>query len=95
MFAVVVKFQLKEGVMDQFLPAMKENAQLSLKDEPCCHRFDVCTDPARPNEVLLYELYTDRAAFDLHLGTPHFNSFDRETAALIADKDVRTYDEVS
>ena len=95
MFAVVVTFEIKPGAMPSFLPAMTDNAQTSLASEPECHRFDVCTDQTRPNEVFLYELYSDRAAFDAHLASAHFKAFDRQVADWIASKDVRTYQEVA
>ncbi|MBO6508518.1 MAG: antibiotic biosynthesis monooxygenase [Roseibium sp.] len=95
MYAVTVLFKIKEGRQDEFLPLMIKNARLSLKDEPGCSRFDVCTDPARPDEVFLYEIYDDAAAFQVHLKTPHFLSFDKQVAGMIADKTVWTYSEVA
>ena len=94
MFAVVVTFRIEAGAMDSFLPAMIANARTSLAEEPGCHQFDVCTDPARPDEVFLYERYTDRAAFDDHLASAHFKAFDARVAPMIAAKEVRTYHEV-
>ncbi|SLN38303.1 putative quinol monooxygenase [Pseudooctadecabacter jejudonensis] len=95
MFVVVVTFQIRAGQMADFLPTMTQNAQTSLAIEAGCHRFDVCTDPDRPNEVFLYELYTDRAAFEAHLHSPHFEAFDHDVANMIIDKTVATYAQVS
>ena len=39
--------------------------------------------------MFLYEVYDDRAAFDAHLSTPHFKSFDAATAGMIRSKKVR------
>lgn len=94
MFAVIVTFEIKPEMIEAFLPLMYENAAASLRDEPGCHRFDVCTDPARPGDVFLYELYTDLAAFDAHRDTPHFRTFERGGGPMIAAKDVRTYETV-
>ncbi|MEM1301676.1 MAG: putative quinol monooxygenase [Pseudomonadota bacterium] len=91
MFAVVVRFQLRADAIDRFLPLMLKNAQISKTDEPGCHQFDVLTDPARPDEVFLYELYTDKAAFDAHLASAHFKAFDAAVTDMIADKGIRTY----
>ena len=95
MFAVVVTFQIKPGAMDAFLPLMAANARTSLAQEPDCHRFDVCTDSARPDEVFLFELYSGRAAFDAHLASAHFLAFDADLAGMIAAKTVQTYDQVT
>lgn len=94
MFAVVVTLQVKDGQMPEFLPAMMENARASLA-EPACQRFDVCTDPDRPNEVFLYEIYDDAAGFDAHLQTSHFKTFDAFAGPLLSAKELRTYQTVA
>lgn len=94
MFAVTVRFQIKQGRQDDFLPLMIENAQTSLKLEPGCHHFDVCTDTDRPGEVFLYELYDDAAAFRAHLASDHFVKFDSMVSSMVADKTVATYSKV-
>ncbi len=91
MYAVCVNFEIKTGHMDDFLPRMRANARLSLETEAGCHQFDVLTDPDQPDDVFLYELYTDRAAFDLHLESAHFQAFNSETADMIAAKSVKTW----
>ena len=95
MYAVVVTFEIREDRIGAFMPAMLRNAQTSLAEEPGCLRFDVCTDPARPTEVFLYELYTDLAAFEAHLASDHFAAFDAHVADMIGTKDIRTYAEVA
>ncbi|MEM1276626.1 MAG: putative quinol monooxygenase [Pseudomonadota bacterium] len=91
MFAVTVIFEVKPGAMGQFLPRMRQQAADSLAREPGCTQFDVWTDPARPNDVFLYELYTDAAAFDTHLASDHFKSFAADVEAIVADKTLLTY----
>ncbi|GAA0780485.1 antibiotic biosynthesis monooxygenase [Roseibium denhamense] len=95
MFVVTVTFQLKPGQKKVFLPLMTENAEASLREEPGCRQFDVCTDPDRPEEVFLYEIYDDAAAFQVHLETEHFLAFDRKIAGMVADKSVKTYRKVA
>ena len=95
MYAVVVTFRINPDDWDAFLPLMAANAMTSLRNEDGCQRFDVCTDPARPHEVFLYELYTDRAAFDAHLSSAHFKTFDAQVAPMIATKSVATYGQVT
>ncbi|MEM6407765.1 MAG: putative quinol monooxygenase [Pseudomonadota bacterium] len=95
MYAVTVSFTIKEGQLDAFLPLMLQNARLSLAHEPDCHQFDVCTDVDRPNEVFLYELYTDAAGFQAHLGSAHFKRFDAEVAEMVGAKEVRFFAQVA
>jgi quinol monooxygenase YgiN len=91
MFAVAVTFTIEAGAFAGFLDAVTGNAALSLKNEQGCRRFDVCTSPDRPDEVFLYELYDDAAAFETHKTMPHYKVFSDLTAPMVAGKVVRTY----
>ena len=94
MYAVCVNFQLKPGKAADFMPLMLNNARTSLRDEPDCHQFDVATDTTNPDAIFLYELYTNRAAFDAHLASAHFKTFDAAVGPMIADKIIQTWDTV-
>lgn len=94
MFAVTVIFRIKAEDFQRFLPLMYANASTSLSSEPGCKVFDVCTDPSRPNEVFLYELYDSEEAFRSHLATPHFLAFDADVGPMIVEKTVASYSEV-
>jgi quinol monooxygenase YgiN len=91
-FVIVVDFRIKPGAMQNFRRLIDENAKASVRDEPGCRRFDVLANRTEADRILLYEVYADRAAFDAHVRTPHFAAFDRESAALVADKSVAEYD---
>lgn len=95
MYAVCVTFELESGAQDAFLRLMHANAQTSLQVEAGCSQFDVLTDPTKSNAVFLYELYTDRAAFDVHLTSDHFVKFDSAVADMVAHKDIKTWVEVA
>ena len=87
--ALVVEFTLREGARAAFLPLVRENAAQSVAREAGCLRFDVLEPEGSPADVLLYEIYTDRAAFDAHLASEHFRQFDAVTRDLVAAKAVR------
>jgi quinol monooxygenase YgiN len=53
-------------------------------DEPGCRAFDVAVRQDAPEIVVFYEVYDDRAAFDVHLKTPHLARFRAGFPALIA-----------
>jgi quinol monooxygenase YgiN len=93
-FVVTVEFEVDPQHLAAFLPLVCENARLSRESEPGCRQFDVCTDPARPNDVFLYERYRDRAAFDEHLASEHFRAFDAAVRGMVTSKSVRTLQRV-
>lgn len=72
MYSILLKTRLRPGSLDAFMEAMHVNAAASVRDEPCCLAFDVLRDRREADLVWLYEVYTDEAALDAHMQTPHF-----------------------
>ena len=95
MFVVTVTFKVKGDCFDDFLMAMKKQATQSLEREPGCHVFDVAMDLDQKSTVFLYEIYTDSSAFNLHLESDHFKSFDEKVAPWTDGKQVATWSLVS
>ena len=91
MYAVCVTIHVKAGQSEAFMPLMQLQADNSLKLEPDCHRFDVCSDAVQPEQVFLYELYSDAEAFQVHLKTAHFLQFDEAVSPLIESKTINTF----
>lgn len=89
MYVVTVEFVVKIEHVQDFRIAIVANARASREFEPGCHQFDVCTDPANARAIYLYELYSDRAAFDAHLASDHFWQFDQQVARWIERKTAR------
>jgi quinol monooxygenase YgiN len=94
MYIVTVEFEVLPGRMTEFMEAVKAQARISLEEEPLCYRFDVCRPHGEENIVYLYEVYRDAAAFDAHLETRHFASFNTNTSEMINNKSVRTMDKI-
>ncbi|MGY3238516.1 autoinducer 2-degrading protein [Bradyrhizobium sp. USDA 4472] len=92
-FVVTVSFSIKAEYRADFRKAMSKNAADSLKLEPQCRLFEVC-EAKEGAEVFLYELYDVKDAFDAHLATEHFRSFDRLVSPWVVDKRVTTYSKV-
>ncbi len=91
MYVVTVVFQIRPDAVAAFLPLMLDNARASLAQEPDCLRFDVCQDDAEPNRIFLFEIYSDRAAFEAHLESGHFHAFSEASTPMVADKRVETW----
>jgi (4S)-4-hydroxy-5-phosphonooxypentane-2,3-dione isomerase len=89
-YAVAVTLRPKPEFRAQFRDAIVENARASRTTEPGCRQFDVC-ESADGNEVFLYEIYDDEAAFRAHLATDHFKRFDAVADAWLISKRIVTY----
>ena len=84
----MVDFRLKPGTVDRFRKLIAENARASVRDEQGCRQFDVVTPEGDTDRIVLYEIYDDPAAFEAHKLTPHFATFDRDSAPLVSSKSV-------
>jgi quinol monooxygenase YgiN len=87
-YAIIVDFRLKPGKREAFRRLIDSNAQASADIEEGCRRFDVLEPLGEADRILLYEIYTDRAAFNAHVESDHFLRFDRESSDLVAAKSV-------
>ena len=87
---VTVEFDIAAPFRDKFLEFVRENAAQSVREEPGCLRFDVLV-PEAGGPLLLYEIYADRAAFNLHLASPHFTRFDRETRHMVLSRVIKVF----
>lgn len=89
MFVVLVEFETKPEHCTDFASAVQMQSRNSLGNETDCHVFDICRDPDNENRFVLYEVYSDREAFEHHLKSAHFIDFDSRTGQMIANKSVR------
>ncbi len=88
MYAVIVTFQTTDEAANRFRQRVVQQAKDSLQNEDGCLAFDVWTSSETPDTIFLYEIYTDRAAFDLHIETAHFKAFDADVQEMVKSKTV-------
>jgi len=91
-YVIVVDFTLTPGTRPQFRYLIDANARASCEVEPGCRRFDVLEPKNDPDRIVLYEIYDDRAAFQEHIKTSHFATFDKASAPLVTHKVVMEYE---
>ncbi len=72
MYILIVTLEIKPEHRTVFLEAMLDDAKGSVEREPGCLRFDVLQNQEDPNKIHLYEVYRDKAAFEVHLEAPHY-----------------------
>jgi len=91
MFTVVIHVRVRPGCLEEFEAAILKNARASVEREEHCSRFDVLQSLDDPLDWVLYEEYTDRAAFDAHHRQPHFLEWNLVAGRLLADKSAKSY----
>jgi quinol monooxygenase YgiN len=87
-FVIIAEFEVKPEALERFLELATVDASQSVAREPGCRQFDVTVDQGS-DRVVLYEVYDDEAAFDVHLQTPHLKTFRDSIEPLIVSRNVR------
>jgi (4S)-4-hydroxy-5-phosphonooxypentane-2,3-dione isomerase len=90
MFVLVVNLRIKPENVERFMPMALANARDARK-EPGCKQFDVLVDPQDKTKVMLYEIYDDEKAFEVHQQTPHFKKYLGEAVPLLASRERHVY----
>ncbi len=91
MHVVTVTFEVNPEKASDFRQAVLAQARNSLRKEEQCRRFDVCINSDRPERIFLYEIYDNAEAFQAHVGSNHFKSFDATVRPWLRDKLVESW----
>jgi quinol monooxygenase YgiN len=71
-FVLVVRMTLlDESTRDEAVSTMRALAEAT-REEPGCELYIPTQDPENPRSFLFYEQYADKAAFEAHGASPHF-----------------------
>ena len=81
-----VAIRIKPENVDEFMAKVLENAA-SAREEPGCKQFDVVVDPRDRTSVMLYEVYADEKAFDVHQRQAAFKKYLAEAVPLLASRE--------
>lgn len=71
MVTVLARFEIQEGKEMEALKAVREMADAVKANEPGCLVYTVNRGQVNPQEIYIYEVYTDQGAFDAHRRTDH------------------------
>jgi (4S)-4-hydroxy-5-phosphonooxypentane-2,3-dione isomerase len=82
-FATVGTIEVALGRRDQLLPLLVAHKARCLKDEPGTLHFEILLPKDDDTKVLLYEVYRDDAAFEVHRNGPSFARWREETAGMV------------
>jgi quinol monooxygenase YgiN len=72
-FTIIADLEAQTGRGDEVAAAIKETRVLELtRAEPGCVTYDIGRDADSPDQFVAYEGWSDLAALEAHLLTPHF-----------------------
>ena len=88
MFIVLVQVQVRQELLDEFTPAILNNAARSVERDPGCYRFDVLQREDDPTKWAFYEVYENEDAWMKHRRSAHFLQFMEVGARALVSRDV-------
>ena len=85
-FVLQVNIRIKPENVDAFMQKLAVNAA-SARKEAGCKQFEVLQDPQDKTRVMLYEVYVDEKAFEVHQQQPAFKAYVADAVPLLASRE--------
>ena len=85
-FVLQVSINIKPENVASFMQKLDVNAKAARK-EAGCSQFDVLVDPKDPTRVMLYEVYLNETAFEVHQQGAAFKKYVAEAVPLLASRE--------
>jgi quinol monooxygenase YgiN len=89
MLMLMVNVKVKPGRRDEFLVAIKDDAESTSTKEEGNFQFTVVQDNEDLDSFFFLEVYQDQAALDAHRKQPHFEKYRDATASIYVSDPVR------
>lgn len=85
-FVLVVNIRVSPENIESFMTKLADNAREARK-EPGCRQFEVLVDPKDRTKIVLFEVYDDERAFEIHQQTPPFKKYFAEAVPLLVSRE--------
>jgi quinol monooxygenase YgiN len=82
----LAELEIEPTQMKSFSLAVKEGVEAAVSVEPGVLALYVVHEKDQPNRVRVFEMYTDEAAYQTHLQTPHFRKFRDTTDKMVKSR---------
>lgn len=69
--------------LPEYLAFAAECGRRSMAEEPGVLMMYSMQDKAHPEQITILEIYADRAAYERHIKTPHFQKYKQGTLAMV------------
>ena len=81
-----VSIRIKPENVERFMPMLMENARAA-RQEPGCRQFEVLVDPQDRTRLMLFEVYEDERAFEVHQQGAAFKKYMAQAVPLLASRE--------
>jgi quinol monooxygenase YgiN len=82
----LAELEIDPAQMERFNAAIQEGVTTAVRVEPGVLALYAVVEKDHPNRVRVFEIYTDEAAYQKHLQTPHFRKFRETTDKMVKSR---------
>jgi quinol monooxygenase YgiN len=82
----LAELEIDPAQMEHFNAAIREGVRTAVRVEPDVLALYAVAEKDHPNRVRVFEMYTDEAAYQKHLQTPHFRKFRDVTNKMVKSR---------
>jgi quinol monooxygenase YgiN len=79
----IAELEIDAGQVEAYRNALKEEVETSIRVEPEVLTLYAVSIKGQPNQIRIFEMYKDEAAYESHLQTPHFRKYKAETQGMV------------
>lgn len=79
------KITVDAAQLDAYNAFLKEEIEASMRLEPGVQTLYATAEKDNPNKMTILEIYADRAAYESHLKTPHFQKYKQGTLSMVKE----------
>ena len=79
----IAELEIDLAQMEEYKAALREEIATSVRLEPGVLTLYAVSVKDHPNQVRLFEIYENAAAYKAHLGSAHFEKYKRVTAGMV------------
>lgn len=81
--ARIAELDIEPAQLDAYTAALKEEISTSIRVEPGVLTLNAVALKDHPNQIRIFEVYANQAAYESHLASPHFKQYKTKTAGMV------------
>src|ERR1700747_345878 len=81
--AIVATIEITPGRREEYLPLLMAHRARCLKDEPGTLQFEVVLPLEDDSRILIYEVYRDDAAFEVHRNEASIRQWREQSSGMV------------
>jgi quinol monooxygenase YgiN len=79
----IAELEIDPDEIAAYKDALEEEITSSIQDEPGVLSLYAVSVKDQPNQIRIFEIYKDSAAYESHLQAPHFKKYKAETQGMV------------